>query len=179
MTLALLPESIVDKRIGQVEYYNNGSDTRLKCACIASSKIVGSYSAATAQIAKEAKRSVSTVQNWAHAHWLYLELRRNRTDTRRARQLWRSLPASHWWQAYDIQNNGYDALYYLYMAAEHNMGGREMMENYKSDIMAGNAPLVFARAKIAFHGLANELLKRKELTSKQRAAAEAARDAFA
>jgi hypothetical protein len=176
--ISLIPEGIVDKRIEQAVVWNHGSDTYLKFSCLAVSKIVGSYSAATAQIAKETNRSVSTIENWAHAAWLYTELRRNKSDTLLVRGLWRELPASHWWQAYDIQNNGYDALHYLTMAAEHNMGGREMMQNYKADMMAGNAPLIFSRAKIAFRGLAHELLKRKELTPKQRAAVQAVIDAF-
>ena len=177
MNSHILPESIIDKRIEQAVMADQGSDTCLKYACLAVSRIVGSYSAATAEIAKRRNRHVSTIENWAHAAWLYTELRRNKSDLCNARRLWRVLPASHWWQAYDIQNNGYDALHYLTLAADHHMSGREMMQNYKADMMAGNAPLVFSRAKIAFRGLATELAKQK-LTPPQKAAVKAVLAAF-
>ena len=54
-----------------------------------------------------------------------------------------------------------------------------MMEQYRKDMEAGNAPLVFSRAKIAFRGLASELLKRgRELTKQQHEAAKMVQEAF-
>jgi hypothetical protein len=52
-----------------------------------------------------------------------------------------------------------------------------MMFEYRRDREAGNAPLVFSRAVLAFRGLAIELQKYK-LNSKQRAALEAVKEAF-
>ena len=132
--------------------------------------------ARTEAIAKEIQRSASTVENYAHAHWLYSDLRKN-GHTARTRALWRALPVSHWWQAYGIHTSGYDAYYYLDNAEANKWSGRDMMFEYKRDREAGNAPLVYSRAVIAFRGLANELMKYK-LTDDQRYALAAAMEAF-
>ena len=150
-------EGIIDKRIKQTVDWSKTSDTYLKYMCIAASPIVGKYTHATQQIADGANRSPSTVQNWAHAHWLYKDVRRTFPHT--SRLLWRVLPASHWWLAYDIQTKGYDALHYLALADDHKLSGREMMQEYKADMESGNAPMITKRAVIAFCGLADELLK--------------------
>lgn len=150
-------EGIIDKRIRQVVDFSKSSDTHGKYACIAASLIVGTYSHATQQMATQCKRHVSTIENWAHAHWLYVEVRREYPHI--ARGLWRQLPASHWWLAYDIQTKGYDALHYLTNARTHSWSGREMMQEYKKDMEAGNAPMVLKRALIAFRGLGDELLR--------------------
>src|SRR5687767_11063751 len=116
-------ESLVDKRIQQAIDFSKGSDLHLKFSCIAASDVVGKYSHATAEIAKRTNRSVSTVENHAHAHWLYVELRKDSPregQFRFVRTLWRELPASHWWLAYDINNKGYDARHYLTSAFAHN-----------------------------------------------------------
>jgi len=147
-------ETLVDAWIDRVVVYHKGSDTHLKCACIAAAQVVGSYSGATQVIAHETSRSVSSIENWAHAFRLYKEIRK--TD-RLARKLWRELPASHWWLAYDIQQSGYDALYYLLKAYEHNWSGRDMLKEYKQDRDAGAAPIVFKRVILSFRGLADEL----------------------
>lgn len=150
-------EGIIDKRIRQTVSWAHESDTTVKYACIAAAQVVGTYSDATKQIAEQSRRSVSTVQNWAHAFRLYVELRREYKTL--ARALWRFLPASHWWLAYDIQVKGYDAMHYLGMANRNNMSGRDMIQEYKVDMEAGNAPMVLARAFVAFQGLADELMK--------------------
>ena len=160
-------EGIVDKRIQQTIDFSKGSDTRLKLACIVASPIVGTYSHGTQQIAKATKRSVSTVENWAHAHWLYVALRREYGLKKMSRKLWRELPASHWWLAYDIYTRGFDAMYYLTYAFMYHASGRAMMQEFDADLRAGNAPLQFRRAVVAFRGLADELLKRKDLTDEQ------------
>src|SRR5687768_16419139 len=104
-------ESLVDKRIQQAVDFGKRSDAGLKAACIAASPIVGTYSHGTQQIATARNRSVSTVENWAHAHWLHVELRKEGGHVLPiSRSLWRHLPASHWWLAYDIQTKGYEAL---------------------------------------------------------------------
>jgi hypothetical protein len=172
-------ESLVDKRIQQAIDFSKGSDTTLKYACIAASPIVGTYSHGTQQIATARNRSVSTVENWAHAHWLYVELRRDPVNNYAARPLWRLLPASHWWLAYDIQNKGYDAMHYLMLADAHGWSGRDMMQEFKRDMEAGNAPMVLRRVFVTFGGLADELLRnRKQLTPAQVAAAEAVKEAY-
>lgn len=152
-------EGIIDKRIRQVVDFSKSSDTHGKYACIAASPIVGTYSHATQQMATQCKRHVSTIENWAHAHWLYVELRRDPDYMFQARRLWRLLPASHWWLAHSIQSRGYDALQYLLKADMHSWSGRDMMQEYKKDMEAGNAPMVLARAFVAFRGLADELMK--------------------
>lgn len=172
-------EGIIDKRIKQTVEWSKTSDTHLKYACIAASPIVGTYSHATKMIAEQRNRSVATVENWAHAHWLYVELRRNPDYCYWSRRLWRELPASHWWLAYDIQVKGYDAMHYLNLAYGHKWSGRDMMQEYKKDMEAGNAPMVIKRVLIAFRGMADELAKSKNLTWQQAAAVEMVREAFA
>ena len=172
----LISETLVDKRIDQTVKFNKRSDVELKCACISAFWVVGTYSGATEKIATESKRSVSSVQNWAHAFRLYKSLRTGR-NFRRVRSLWRSLPASHWWLAYDIQQAGYDALHYLDNADQHSWSGRDMMAEYKRDRESGTAPLIFRHACYSFLGLANELSK-YNLTAKQRVAIAAVLEAF-
>ena len=170
-------EAIVDGWIARAIAYNQRSDTCVKYACINASPVVGKYAnGGTEAIAKGIKRSVSTVQNHAHAHWLYCELRT--VDTRRARELWRTLPASHWWLAYDIQKAGYEALHYLDFADLHKWSGRDMLEQYRKDIEAGNAPIQYKRLCVSIRGIAEELLGRKETTPAQIKAAFAVRKAF-
>jgi hypothetical protein len=158
-------EQLVDTWVYRVVAYHAGSDTSLKKACIVAAQVVGSYSGATGIIARDTRRSVASVENWAHAFRLYKELRK--TD-KLARVLWRELPCSHWWLAYDIQQSGYDALYYLTMAMQNAMSGRDMLNEWKRDREAGSAPIVFKRACISFFGLASELEKHKrQLSVKQ------------
>lgn len=177
--MSAVNESLVDKRIQQAADFSKGSDLHLKFSCIAASDVVGKYSHATAEIAKLTNRSVSTVENHAHAHWLYVELRGDDFFKPMARYLWRNLPASHWWLAYDIQTKGYDALWYLDQAYQHNWSGRDMMQEFKRDMEAGNAPMILRRVFVTFGGLADELLRnRTQLTPAQVAAAEAVREAY-
>jgi len=170
-------ETIIDKRIHQAVVFHKGSDMCVKYACIAAAQVVGTYSDATEEIARLSRRSVSSVQNWAHAFRLYKELRK--IDACVSRSLWRILPASHWWLAYDIQQAGFDALYYLANAATHNWSGRDMLKEFARDREAGNAPLIFRRACLSFRGLADELVKRvNDLTAEQLTAVQAVRKAF-
>lgn len=169
-------ETLVEVWIGRVVANHKSSDTHLKYACIAAAQVVGSYSGATQVIAHDTQRSVSTVENWAHAFRLYRDTRRG---DKLARKLWRELPASHWWLAYDIQQAGYDALYYLLKAYQHHWSGRDMLAEYKLDREAGTAPVIFKRACLSFFGLASELMKHTEqLTPLQLEAVEMVREAF-
>lgn len=169
-------ETLVDIWIERIVANHKSSDTHLKYACINAAQVVGSYSGATQVIAQRTKRSVSSVENWAHAFRLYKELRQ---IDRNARVYWRLLPASHWWLAYDIQQAGYDALHYLTNAYLHKWSGREMMQEYKRDTEAGTAPIVFKRAVHSFFGLASELLKHvQKLTPFQIEAIEMVQEAF-
>lgn len=175
----MLDENIPDKWIANIIRWHSESDTRLKYACVAAGRVVGSYNGATGVIAKETNRSIATVENWAHAWRLYADLRSNGNRTR-VRTLFRVLPASHWWLAYDIQQAGYDALYYLTNAHANKMSGREMLREWAQDREAGYAPLVFKRACLSFYGLAGELEKRSgELTKAQRHAVKVVREVFA
>lgn len=151
-------EGIIDKRIRQVVDFSKGSDTHGKYACIAASPIVGTYTHATQQMATQCKRSVSTIENWAHAHWLYVELRRDPDYMFQARRLWRLLPASHWWLAHSIQSRGYEAMQYLLKADMHSWSGRDMMREFKTDFEAGTAPMIIKRALFTFRELGDELL---------------------
>jgi hypothetical protein len=159
----MINETVVDRWIARTIAYNKGSDTHLKYACINASPVVGKYAlGGTKAIADGIQRSVSTVENYAHAHWLYMELRKNKKDLRRVRELWRILPASHWWQAWDIQQAGYEAFSYLHYAQCNHWSGRDMMQEYKRDREIGNAPILFHRACRSIFGLASELLKQTE-----------------
>lgn len=170
-------EGLIDVWIERVVVNHKGSDTCLKFACIAAAQVVGSYSGATGVIAQRTKRSTSSVENWAHAFRLYKELRK---ESPSARELWRSLPASHWWLAYDIQTAGYNALYYLANADLHNWSGRDMLKEYKQDRENGGAPMVLKRACHALHELAKEISNKHigQLTIEQQKAVLAVRKAF-
>lgn len=172
-------EGVIDCWIERAVYYAGNSDTYLKYACIFASPIVGRYDGGTQQIATRQNRSVATVENWAHAHWLYKELRAN-GNKMLVRKLWRELPASHFWQAYDIQRRGYDALYYLTLAFQHNFSGRAMMGEFDKDIQAGNAPMQYKRQVHALRMLADEMLSKQvgHLTGPQRKALETVTTVF-
>jgi len=170
-------EALIDTWKDRVIQYHKGSDTSLKAACIVAAQVVGSYSGMTQVIAKETNRHVSSVENWAHGFRLYKELRQ---VDKLARKLWRELPASHWWLAYDIQQAGHEALYYLLKAYQHHWSGRDMLQEYKRDIESGNAPIQYKRVIISFRGLAEELSLKHlgSLTPPQVAAVIAVRKAF-
>jgi hypothetical protein len=172
-------EALVDKRVNQIVSFQGNSDTCVKYSCIAAYYVVGSYSGVTEVIAQQTKRSVSSVQNWAHAFRLYKELRSN-GNLKRARDLWRNLPASHWWLAYDIQIAGYDAIYYLDNASKNKWSGRDMLREYRQDRESGASPLVLKHACFAFAGLAKELGTKYlgHLTKEQISAVTAVRKAF-
>lgn len=155
--MTLMPEYLVDRRINQTVQYIDGSDLGVKLACIAASNVVGTYDGTTQEIARLTRRSVSTVQNWAHGHWMYKAARKQ--NKKLARALWRSLPPTHWWRAWDIHQAGYDALVYLSLAERHEWSSKAMMGEWEKDRNAGNAPLQYKRAVTALRGLAGELLK--------------------
>lgn len=175
-------ESRIENRIQRTVEYDKSSDTYLKMACITASYAgVGEYQhGVTLEIAKRAKRHVSTVENWNHAFWLYENLRRDPIHKKLIRELWRRLPASHWWLAWDIQQRGYDALYYLGNAGMHNWSARAMMEEYKADLDAGNAPLQFVNEKVRVGDGLHRLLTvhRSELSQRQLQTGEAFWDAL-
>lgn len=181
-TRMLTNESLVDIWIDRAAEYYGDSDLRLKMAGIVSDTVVGKYKlGGTSAIAKKTKHSVASVQNWAHAFRLYKTLRvagGRLGGFFLVRSLWRSLPASHWWLAYDIQQSGFDALYYLENAELHHWSGRDMMQEYKREREGGLAPLVFHHACHSFLSLANELSKRSELTQGQKKAIELVRKEF-
>lgn len=173
-------EALVDRWIERAASYHGNSDTSLKYACITASPVVRKYNGGTAEIAKLTKRSSSSVESWAHAHWLYVELRRNLSDFQRVRILWRTLPASHWWLAYDIQRLGYDAFYYLDNADLHSWSGRDMMREYSVDMERRNGhkpPIPFERACIRFKTWADEMML-YSLTPGQTAAVKAVQKEF-
>lgn len=163
-----LSESGIDRHIERTIKYVDGSDLGLKCACIAASPVIGAYDGTTQQIAANTRRSVSTVENWAHAHWAYREYRSN-GNRKMARLLWRELPATHWWKAWDIHQAGYNALYYLTSAYQYGWSSKGMMAEFDKERTAGHAPLQVQRAKIALYGLANELLKYRLTEAEQQA----------
>lgn len=170
------PESLIDVWVDRIVNNHRDSDMSLKYACIHAAQVVGGYDGATGVIAKRTKRSVSTVENWAHAFRLYVELRQS---NKLARKLWRELPASHWWLAYDIQQAGYDAMYYLLKAFQHHWSGRDMLKEFAKDREAGTSPIIFKRACLSMFGLASELLKHvKQLTPLQLEAVELVQEAF-
>lgn len=162
-----------------IKHYGN-SDGELKKHSVYAAQTVGTYqNGSTQAIADGILRSPSTVENYAHAHVLYVKLR-NSPLRNRFRTLWRTLPISHWYQAWIIEKAGFDGGHYLYNAALNKWSGREMMENYKKDLEAGNAPMIFRRGVIALHGIVNELLTKynPQLSEAQRIALLTVVDAF-
>lgn len=153
----MISETNIDRRIQRTVRFVDGSDLGLKFAMIAASPVVGSYDGTTQEIARLTRRSVGTVENWAHGHWCYKHYRA--INRKFARKLWRELPPTHWWRAWDIHVAGYDALYYLRAAYEHGWSSKGMMAEWEKERSAGHAPLQYKRAVVALRGLANELLK--------------------
>jgi hypothetical protein len=173
-----LKEENVDFHIERTVRFALRSDLDLKFACIAASPVVGTYDGTTQEIAKRTLRSVSAVENWAHAHWMYSAARK--VNIKVARALWRTLPPTHFWKAWDIHQAGYDALYYLNNAWMYNWSAKGMMAEWDKERVAGHAPLQLSRAKLSFFGLASELWKQqKQLTKEQRAAVDAVLKEFA
>lgn len=173
-------EFLADAWIARAIRYYSKSETALKKYCILAAHVVGKYeNGATQAIADGINRSLSTVQNHAHAYRM-MEILRNSVVNTRVRTLWRELPASHFWQAWAIHQAGYDAFYYLNNAALHRQSGRDMMDEYKKDLEAGNAPMQFQRGVIALRGILNELLMKhnNRLTEGQRIALLAVLDNF-
>lgn len=169
-------ESLVDKRIDQVVEWASASDTCVKYTSMAAAQVVGTYSGITEQIAKQTKRSVSTVQNWAHAKWMYDASRKVRMSY--ARKLWRELPLSFWWIAWTFQQNGYEATDYLVCAYENEWSTRDMREEFKRDVEAGTARLQTKRVRVVLVGLAHEVLNSREFTEDERMAAGILIEAF-
>lgn len=178
---ATMNESLLETWIARILKHNRESDMYGKYVCIEAAFVVGRYEeGVTEEIAHRTKRSQSSVQNWAHAARLYQDLRSN-GNRKMARHLFRSLPVSHWWLAYDIQQAGYESLYYLLKAFEHSWSGRAMLEEYRKDRDAGTAPLIFRRGVHVIYELANELLMKhnSRLNEDQRVALLGVQDAFA
>ena len=173
-----IPEGNIDLHIKRTVDFVANSDLGLKYAMIAASPVVGSYDGTTQEIARLTRRSVSTVENWAHGHWCYKSLRAN-GNKKLARKLWRELTPTHWWKAYEIMQDGYDALYYLLNAFQHGWSSRGMMAEYDKERQAGHAPIQFKRAKVAIFGLASELQKQAaQLSEAQRIAVLGVLEAF-
>lgn len=155
--MTLISEGNIDRHIDRTVKFVDGSDLGLKFACIAASPVVGTYDGTTQEIAKRTRRSVATVENWAHAHWMVKEGRK--IDRSLTRFLWHYLPATHFWKAWDIHQAGYNALYYLEKAYDYNWSAQGMMAEWDKERVEGHAPLQYKRAVIALRGLAEELLK--------------------
>jgi len=175
--MTLIPEGNIDLHIERTVRFVDDSDLSLKFACIAAGPVVGGYDGTTQEIAKRTKRSVSQVENWAHAKWMYDVGRKY--DMRLARNLWRELPVTHWARAWDIQTGGYNALYYLEQASYNDWSAAGMMAEFDKEREAGHAPLLLHRAKLSFFGLASELYKQAvRLTESQRVAVLSVIDSF-
>jgi len=150
-------EGLIDRRIDQAVEWANSSQTYVKYTAIAAAQVVGTYSGTTEVIAQRTKRQVSTVQNWAHAFNLYEHERGNNRPI--ARHLWRELPISFWWIAWDFHNRGYEALEYLLQAYQNGWSTRDMREEFKRDVEAGTAPLQRKRLFVTVRGMAEEILE--------------------
>lgn len=172
----LIPEARIDDLIDDVVRFGAVSDLQLKRACLRASAVVGTYDGTTAVIAERTKRSVSTVENWAMAGCLLLDLRQDPKTRKAARILWRDLPASHFWLAQEIHKAGYDVVYYLGFANAYNVSGRGMIQEYRKDKEIGQAPMIRQRAFVALRGLAAELMT--ALPAAKREQAEAALQSF-
>lgn len=167
MTGIVPPESLVDRWIERSVSYYGDSDTYLKYHCIFASPVVGKYAiGGTKQIADGIRRSPSTVENHAHAHWMYGELRKN-GHIKQVRALWRVLPASFWWHAWDIHTKGYNAYYYLNNAHLNRESVRDMLFSFRRDVEAGSAPLQLTRAIQTMRLLGEELLQKIKLDDKK------------
>lgn len=168
-------EALIDKRIQQAARWYGSAEMSLKLTAIAAARVVGKYDGTTAEIAKQIRRSTTTVENLAHAKWLY-DLYCNSyygsdVDFRLVRKLWRVLPISHWWLAYDvIEPASFDSLWYLNNAYAHGWSGRRMLAEFRADYEAQHGappPVPFERKWQNFKAaITNVLADFDELTKR-------------
>jgi len=158
-------EQEIENSIKRIGVYLEKSDKNMRMVALLCANVVGKYSSVTQNIADRYQRHVSTVENWAHAGQLLLELIKENRTRRRAVALWKSLSISHWSRAWEIQNAGYRGFYYLNMAAGNRLSGRDMTENFKTERESGIAPMLFDRGMTALVNLAFELSKEPEYTT--------------
>jgi len=93
-------EDITDNEISRAVRASRRADGNLWVAAFWSARVVGTYQRhGAAEIARQAGRSVSTVQNWAHAYWLYKALRESSEHVPNLRK---ALVISHFYAAYDM-----------------------------------------------------------------------------
>lgn len=98
-----VPEQVIEREIDWCVQAARTSSTTLWVACYFAYRVVGVYQTdATAEIARRAGRSPSSVENWAHAFEMYAELRRFGSSSE-VRALRKALSPSHFWRAWEKQ----------------------------------------------------------------------------
>lgn len=161
-------ESKIEHYLDQIKKHQDKSDTSLKQACLIAGHVVGLYNGTTDAIAKRLGKSVSTIENWAHAAWLRAALLKDTEKRDRVHLLWRELSASKFWLAWDIHKEGFEALHYLEFVYSHKASGKDMMMEFKRDRDNGIAPLQVPRAKRTLKALAAGLLAQpKDLNNRE------------
>ena len=93
-------ETVTDNEIARAVRAARRSDGSLWVAAFWSARVVGTYRRDGArEIALQAGKSVSTVENWAHAYWLYKALRESSEHVPNMRK---ALVISHFYAAHDM-----------------------------------------------------------------------------
>lgn len=97
-------ELIVERDIDRAAQYGRKSDRNLWVAGFYAARVIGKYEkAATIAISDRSGKSIATVQNWAHAVWMYQALRL--TGNFRVVRFYRQeLTITHFWTLWEKCN---------------------------------------------------------------------------
>ena len=97
-------ENIIERDIQRAAQASRAADNDLWVACFFVSRVVGyGIENATKHIADTVGRHPSTVENWAHAYWMYEDLRKFGVASVTLRDLRRMLTPTHFWTAWGLK----------------------------------------------------------------------------
>jgi hypothetical protein len=118
-------ELIVERDIDRAAQYGRKSDRNLWVAGFYAARVIGKYTKdATIAISDRSGKSIATVQNWAHAVWMYQALRLT-GNFQLVRHYRRELKLTHFYTLWD-KCNKYN------LTPEKAMGYLQQMLDYRS-----------------------------------------------
>lgn len=132
-------EDLVERDIDRAVAYSKKADGNLWVAGMYAARVVGKYSGGTEEIHKRSGKSISSIQNWAHAYEMLVLVLKNSQLTGNwgfVRENWRVLSPTHFWTAWEKVNKydlGIDAVCgYLYQMLNYRYNN----ESWSADALA-------------------------------------------
>jgi hypothetical protein len=121
-------EDRIERDIARAVSASRKGDVALWIAGLFAARVVGAYQVdATREIARQAGKSVSSVENWAHGYELYCELRSQLRKARDLRLLGRDLTLTHFSKMWELKRkyelNCQDCWNYLIQMAVYKFQG--------------------------------------------------------